>query len=160
MKNIAKTLLIVLAIIAFACKQNGNNATSSTADTTVANVQTKEEIAYNEVLEVHDSVMPKMGKLIGYQKRAKQSSDSITQLLKAKNILGAKVYKQQVDSLLIALQLAEKGMNDWMQAFNAEPNLPTTEERTAYFIDQKQKALNMKGQFFGALNKATQLFGE
>jgi len=157
MKPLLYTFITLLSVIAFACKEAntgnaGNDATKK--------VMTKEDSAYKEAIEIHDQVMPKLGKLIGYEKKAQQRSDSVAQIIKKSSLPGAKEFKLRVDSLLFELKLAEKGMNDWMEGFTAEPKLPTTEERTAYFEDQKAKALLMKDKFFTALNKAKEMLGE
>ncbi len=157
MKSLLYTFLTIFCIIAFGCKEA--NTTNSGNDAT-KKVMTKEDSAYTEALDIHDEVMPKMGKIIGYQKKAQQQLDSVAQLIKKSGMAGTKEFKQRVDSLLFELKLAEKGMNDWMEGFTAEPKLPTTEERTAYFEDQKAKALKMKEKFFVALDKAKQMLGE
>lgn len=157
MKSLFYTFLSILCIIAFACKEANTNNPGNDA---TKKVMTKEDSAYTEALDIHDEVMPKMGKIIGYQKKAQQRLDSVAQLLKKNGLAGAKEFKQRVDSLLFELKLAERGMNDWMEGFTAEPKLPTTEERTAYFEDQKVKALKMKDKFFTALDKAKAMLGE
>ena len=157
MKSLFYTFLSILCIIAFACKDANTNNPGNDA---TKKVMTKEDSAYTEALDIHDEVMPKMGKIIGYQKKAQQRLDSVAQLLKKNGLAGAKEFKQRVDSLLFELKLAERGMNDWMEGFTAEPKLPTTEERTAYFEDQKVKALKMKDKFFTALDKAKAMLGE
>ena len=50
-------------------------------------------------------------------------------------------YKQRMDSLFYDLKIAEKSMNDWMEQFNPDPKLPTTEEKVAYFKEQKAKVV-------------------
>ncbi|MES2777662.1 MAG: hypothetical protein V4722_26020 [Bacteroidota bacterium] len=158
MKPVLYTFIAIATLIIFACKEAGTNANPGNDAT--KKVQTKEDSAYNAAIEIHDEVMPKMGKLIGYQRKAQQRSDSAAMLIKKSGLAGAKEFKQRVDSLLFELKLAEKGMNDWMEGFNAEPKLPTAEERTAYFEDQKAKAIKMKSQFFAALDKAKEMLGE
>ncbi len=58
------------------------------------------------------------------------------------------------------LKGAEKNMNDWMGQFNPDPKMPTTEQRSAYFQDQKEKATAMKNGFFAALKKADSLLAK
>jgi hypothetical protein len=157
MKPLLYTFITLLSVIAFACKEAN---TSNPNNDATKKVLSKEDSAYNEAIDIHDQVMPQMGKLMGYQKKAQQRIDSVVQLIKKNGMAGAKEFKLRADSLLFELKLAEKGMNDWMEGFSAEPKLPTTEERTAYFEDQKAKALVMKDKFFTALNKAKEMLGE
>ncbi len=157
MKPLLYTCITILGMIAFACKEANTGNPSNDA---TKKVMTKEDSAYKEALSIHDEVMPKMGKLMGYQKRAQQRLDSVLQLIKKSGLAGANGFKTRVDTLMFELKLAEKGMNDWMEGFTAEPKLPTTEERTAYFEDQKAKAQKMKEKFFAALDKAKKMLGE
>ncbi|MEO7311057.1 MAG: hypothetical protein ABIX01_11715 [Chitinophagaceae bacterium] len=158
MKSLLYSIITLISVIAFSCKE-ANNASNPGNDAT-KKVLTKEDSAYNDAIDIHDQVMPKMGKLIGYQKKLQLRLDSAASLIKQKAMPGVKAFQQRADSLLFELKLAEKGMNDWMEGFTAEPKLPTTEERTAYFEDQKAKALKMKDRFFAALEKAKEMLGE
>jgi len=157
MKSVFYTFCITAAIITYSCKQNTNTNTGNDA---TKKVLTKEDSAYNDAIDIHDEVMPKMGQLIGYQKKAQQRIDSITKLIQQKTFSGTRDLKQRADSLLFELKMAQKEMNDWMTGFNADPKLPTAEERTAYFEDQKAKAAKMKKKFFAALDKAKAELGE
>jgi len=158
MKLLLYTLFALSGMLVFACNEAETNTNPGNDATKKA--LTKEDSAFKDAMAVHDEVMPKMGKLIGYQKKAQQRLDSTAVLLKQKALPGAKDFMKRVDSLLLQLRLAEKGMNDWMEGFNPEPKLPTTEERIAYFEDQKIKAEKMKAVFFAALNNAKEMLGE
>ena len=163
MKPLLYTFLTVLCVLIFSCKETNTN--TNPGNDATKKILTKEDSAYNEALHIHDQVMPQMGKLIGYQKKARQRADSISRFLKNADITeqaakSVTMERESLNHLIFELKMAEKEMNDWMQGFTAEPKLPTTEERTAYFEDQKVRALKMKDQFFAALNKAKEMLGE
>lgn len=140
------------------CRQSSSNQNDDNGQ--LKQPLTKEDSIYNEVIDIHDEVMPKMGKLIGYQKKAQYYSDSAKQSMQKHSMPGLKEYKQQMDSLIYDLKAAEKAMNDWMEQFNPDPKLPTTEEKVAYFQEQKARALKMKEQFYIALEKGKRLLNE
>lgn len=116
--------------------------------------KTTADSLYDEVLELHDMAMPKMGKLIGYQKIATQKIDSINVLLKTRKTQALVDTKRKYEQVLSQLKAAEKGMNDWMEGFNPDPKFPTNAEMVGYFEDQKQKAAKMKIDMFSALDSA------
>ena len=155
MKRVHYNILVYfLFIISYcACKETNTHPNNDATK----KIQTKEDSAYNETIRIHDEVMPKMGKLIGYEKKAQHQLDSIVNRMEKNELPGMQELKQKMESLLTQLKMAEKGMNDWMQGFDPEPKLPTTEERIAYFLDQKIKAQKMKDDFFAALDSAKQI---
>ncbi len=64
----------------------------------------------------------------------------------------------KLDVLNDSLKAADKAMNDWMDGFDADPKMPTTAERAAYFADQKQKAEIMRTRFLHTLASADSFF--
>lgn len=115
---------------------------------------------YQAVMDLHNETMAKYGKLLGYEKKAQQKVDSINQYLQKNNCKceGVREALKNGSTLANELKAAEKNMNDWMGQFNPDPKMATTEERAAYFLDQKEKATIMKDGFFKALGKADSLF--
>jgi hypothetical protein len=106
------------------------------------------------VIALHDAVMPKMGKLIGYKKALQAKIDSVDNSLKSKKRMEAASEENQYVKLLAQVEAAEKAMNDWMDQFNPDPNLPGKEEMIQYFEDQKARAAAMKQEVLAALDSA------
>jgi hypothetical protein len=144
MKNV-KILAIAFAFLA-AIGCNNNAPTQEAA----APAKTPEDSLYNLVMDVHDAAMPKMGKLMGYQKTIQQQIDS----LKALKASASAATIEKLTQLQLQLADAEKQMNDWMAQFEPDPKLPTTEERAKYFAEQEVKAKKMKEFMFAALDSA------
>jgi hypothetical protein len=151
--------MLALSLLMFAC-QNGSSEKVETA--TSANSPLEDSL-YKQVLAVHDEIMPKMGKLMGYEKKAQQQMDSLKSVMSGTS-LPVEVSRRlatnanTLDTLNENLKAAEKAMNDWMDQFDPDPKMPTTEERAAYFARQKQKADSMKTQFLQAYQQAEQYF--
>lgn len=150
-------ILLSIACIAIAC-----NETPKATSNATTKIKTKEDTLYQAVMELHNETMAKYGKLLGYEKKAQQRVDSIQQILKKSPCYCEGMHEalNRDSSLVKQLKAADKNMNDWMGQFNPDPKMPTTEERAAYFLDQKEKATIMKNGFFEVLNKADSLLGE
>jgi hypothetical protein len=102
------------------------------------------------LLKLHDEAMPQMGKLIGLQKKAEAQIDSLNKLEDA----ASKQLLARMQQLKSQLAAAEKGMNDWMEQFNPDPDSTVTKDPAAYFADQKAKAQLMRDYIFVALDSA------
>ncbi len=155
-----KLAIAFFSIVCFcvACKQTPKTNNNPAA----VKIKTKEDTLYQAVMDLHNETMAKYGKLLGYEKKAQQKVDSAKIMLKDKNCR----CEAQAQTVIINLDLldelkaAEKNMNDWMGQFNPDPKMKTTEERAAYFLEQKEKAMLMKDSFFKALAKADSLLGK
>jgi hypothetical protein len=151
--------ITAVAVTLFSC----NTATNKTGEATATKTATLEDSLYQQVMDIHNELMPKMGKLKGYQAQAQKQIDSI------KAIISSTTYPAEVtrriaddgnklDILNDSLKAAEGAMNDWMDGFDGDPQMKTTQERAAYFADQKQKAEIMRNRFLNAYQKAEQFF--
>lgn len=128
--------------------QNQQQPASAAVEATTAN--TAEDSLYKAVMALHDEAMPKMGALMGLQKKAQQKIDSLKTLNQPASLL----LIDQLQKLQLQLGSAENGMNEWMSQFNPDPQMPTTEERAKYFADQQAKAQAMRNKIFEVLDSA------
>jgi hypothetical protein len=105
----------------------------------------------NEVIGVHDEVMPKMGELRSYQKAllAKQEE------LQNENTDSVKV--QAFGKAAIACDNAYQGMFVWMRQFDAKLEGMNEEESLAYLQDQLVKVTIVNKDIKVALNNAEEL---
>lgn len=157
-----KSVFIAVAIVItslYSCTSSTNE--KSNVDT--AENKSLEDSLYKQVMAIHNEVMPKMGKVMGYQKLAQKQMDSIKSIISHTSFptevarrIASDVNK--LDVLNDSLKAADQAMNDWMDQFDADPKMPTTEERAAYFADQKQKAEAMRTRFLQALASADSFF--
>ncbi|HSC55237.1 MAG TPA: hypothetical protein VLC98_16510 [Phnomibacter sp.] len=132
---------------ALACSNNNNEHKGATVE---ASAKSPEDSLYELVLSLHDAAMPKIGKLMGYQKAIQHRIDS----LKATKGKVSEELVIELEILQLQLSSAEKQMNDWMEQFEPDPQMPTTEERARYFAEQEVKARRMKDAIFAALDSA------
>lgn len=116
---------LALVMIAVACKQE------------VSNPELKQ--MYDEVMEIHDEVMPKMRDI----HRAKRS---LRNSVEGENV-------PEVDSLIHLLETADESMMDWMAQFKKPPN-DDIEAAKSYYRDQMQKMIQVKEDMLNALSAA------
>ena len=150
-----KTLQISLSICLLFVLLNSCKTATDTPSTVETKVKTLSDSLYDDVLALHEMAMPKMGKLMGYQKTAQQKIDSLNVILKSKKAEATEELKAKYVELLAQLKAAEKGMNDWMEGFDPDPKMPTQQELIDYFSKQKTSAQKMKDEVFAAIDSAT-----
>lgn len=114
----------------------------------------------NEVLDIHDEVMPKMGELMSLRKKVMTKSETLSADV---NHDQNEVYT--LDSLAIALESANKGMMTWMNDWskNASNFLDQDDQPIAgvteaavlnYLKDEKQRILNVNENFKSTIKAA------
>ena len=105
------------------------------------------------VMAAHDVAMPKMGKLKGYQDLLSVKIDSLKQAKADAAVIA------QFEGLKTMLADAEKGMNDWMDAFEYEPEMSADSARV-YMLDQQAKAEKMSKAILASLDSAQVVLGQ
>lgn len=113
------------------------------------------DLLFEEVVAMHDEAMPKMGKLKGYIKDLERKIDSLTNLQDA----SSKQLRGDYAKLLIGLQRAEKGMMDWMDDFQPEPDGISEDSLISYYGLEKVKAKAMRDDIFNMLDSASTKLG-
>lgn len=140
-------LLIILSLagmIGMSCKRktadvqtNGNAAS--------ADLQNFE----NEIMKVHDEVMPKMTNI---NKLSTQLRDIKSRTGKTPE--GQPVAIEGLDETLQALREAEQGMMDWMKNYS-EIKASLTEENLKKFYEKElQKIMSVKDNMLNSIEKA------
>ena len=118
--------------------------------------KTPADSLYTQVMDIHDQVMPKMGKIRGAQKQAQQVLDSLSGLpvQQAKAVAS---YKQSVEALISELNYADFAMDKWMVEFNLDSAKDNLALRMAYLQSELDKVSNVKKAILGSLSKADSL---
>lgn len=120
----------VLAFIAFsACERKTSN----------------QDALYEEVMAVHDEVMPWMQDIMRYKRQIRERIDA----------MAASGDASELNELMTQLDAADKAMMDWMRNFSRQDYKEMTEEEADAFLkDQKQKVEEVRSGMREALNKA------
>lgn len=112
MKNIFS--LIVLATLMASC--------------TPSKKEVEEKPLMDQVMEVHDAVMPKMGSLMKVKKQLVAKADTADS-----------VASEELKTLAQEIDLANEAMMDWMRNF--DPNFEGTEEEVKDYLMKKKKGI-------------------
>jgi hypothetical protein len=150
MKTIFTAIVISIAI-ASCGESKSHQHDSTTAPLTQA------DSLYEEIMQLHDAVMPKMGKVRGARDYAQHLIDSINKL-SVKSKAGLQVYESQLQELAVELNNADVEMDNWMMAFNMDSLTNDQAKRVLYFTEEKQKVTKVKEAVLGSLAKADSLF--
>ncbi len=136
MKNIFSSLncVICVAIILLSCgSQNESN----------------EELK-DEVIAIHDEVMPKMGELKTMRKGILEISESLHQEDSVSN--AEKI--RNLESLAERMDKAFDGMFVWMRQYKAGSEDMSEKEYREYLLDQKEKVEKVNADIKATMNEA------
>ena len=120
-------------------------------------LKTPEDSLYHDVMEGHDAVMPKMGKVRAAQKEAQRLLDSIS-TLPAKAQKEAGELKTKLETLVNDLNYSDFAMDKWMSEFNMDSAKNNMEQRLKYLTDEKMKVGKVKEAVLNGLAKADSIF--
>lgn len=105
-----------------------------------------------EVIAVHDEVMPKMGQLKSLEKNSLQMAE---ELANGQEPDSAKI--AALKSLAVELDQAYEGMFVWMRQYDVEDGEKSPEEVRIYLEDQIEKVTEVNAQIKAVLAKADSL---
>jgi len=123
------------------------------------------QILRDEVLDIHDEVMPKMGQVMSLRKKVRAKSQEI---LLTENFDQIKV--SDLDSIAEALELANKEMMSWMNDWTknsssyldveAKPKEGVKFEEVVKFLEEeKKRVLKIKTDLNEAISAAKAILG-
>lgn len=105
---------------------------------------------FEEVVALHDEAMPKISKVKGYIKDLEAKIDSLS----ARKDAASKALLADYNNLLAGLKRADKGMFDWMDAFDPEIKDASEDSIKNYYTAEKAKAKAMRDDIFNMLDSA------
>ncbi len=105
----------------------------------------------DEVMEIHDEVMPKMGEMNTLKNELLADADSLSADSSNVENLELSIDLKQIAS---ELEEANKSMMDWMRNYKPTFDEQTHEEIMQYLEDQKVKAGEVKTKILTSIEKA------
>lgn len=115
-------------------------------------IQEQNLMMREKIIEIHDEVMPMMGRLKSLEKKANQEIDR----LEEENPDTARIEELKV--LAVDLNAAYDGMFDWMHQYEATDGDRTPEEVKVFLDEQLIKISEVNAQFKEVLTKADEMF--
>jgi len=138
MKKIPFVLLVLLSILIFSC----------------GNKKSQNELLKEQVILVHDEVMPKIGSLKSHQEKLNEKAEKLEKSEESENS------QKQIADLRAAAEDCENAYNEmfvWMRQFESDLEEMTDEEAKVYLEEQLEKVEKVKKEFLQALEKGEAL---
>ena len=107
---------------------------------------------YDEVMKVHDEVMPKMNDIYKLKGQLKERIDNTPGLAEDK--------KKEIESIIVRLDSASEGMMVWMRKFNPLPDSLGEEQAKEYLEGEMEKIKKVREDVRKALEDAVAEAGE
>lgn len=117
----------------------------------IAGCDTKKDnqALYDEVMNVHDEVMPKMDDIYKLKEELKKEIVDTPGMVEEK--------RKAIESAILQLDAASEEMMDWMRNFNPLPDSLGEENARKYLEEQKTKVDKVKEDMLQAIDKAKSL---
>ena len=143
MRHSVLYLVTITCIILVSCQKKDSDDSSSGQPV----VETSpNQILYEEVMDIHDEVMPKMSAIYLQKRRLSLKLDSVSSDKKA-----------EIQTAIQQLDSASEEMNIWMQQFQPKPDSTGVEEAREYLEDQMIKVKKVKVDMIESLDNAAKL---
>jgi hypothetical protein len=133
---------ILLSLLA-ACAPSGDH----TEHDTDSGQDSSHVVLYNEVMDIHDEVMPKMEDLYNMKK-------DIEERLKDPKGLAAD-QREKLEKKVAQIDSVSKLMMDWMHEFNPPPDSAESEEKRAYLERELERVRLVKQAMLETLEQGT-----
>jgi hypothetical protein len=143
----AITLLFIICAALTGCKEksHGNDHGHDTEASDA--VETSEnQVLYNEVMKIHDEVMPKMNDIYKKKEELKNKIANTPNMAEEK--------KKQIDATIAKLDSADESMMEWMRKFNPLPDSLGEEKAREYLETEMEKVKKVRENIQQALKQA------
>ncbi|HEX6891387.1 MAG TPA: hypothetical protein VF141_11845 [Chryseolinea sp.] len=146
---LSNTLLPVMLLIIWSCSQKSNDDhhdhEGHDPDTHGA-VEGGNQALYDEVMKVHDEVMPKMDHMYQLKGQLKEKIDNTPGMADDK--------KKEIEGKILQLDSASEGMMVWMRQFNPLPDSLGEEQAREYLEGEMEKIKKVRDDVRKALEEA------
>ena len=114
----------------------------------VVGCTSKTETLKDEVMAIHDEVMPRMQDIMNLKKQARQQIDSLSS-----DTLSQDARIEELEQLIQELEEADEAMMGWMRAYKRNFE-GSDEEYMEYLMGEKQKIQQVRDEMMEAINEA------
>jgi len=148
MKTISWKFLFLFLIIISGCQQKVKETGDHEHDATSGDVveTSGNQELYNQVMKIHDEVMPKMENIHRSKQELKEKI--------SKNPKITEVERIKIDALIAKLDSAGEGMMIWMREFRPIPDSLGEEKAREYLENEMERVKRVRENIIQALNEA------
>ena len=137
-------MLALITLLVIGCDPKKNNGGHSQDEHQGGNQE-----LYDEVMKVHDEVMPKMDDIYKYKVRLKKQITDDPAMAPEK--------EKTIEAVILKLDSASDGMMVWMRNFNPLPDSLGVEQARSYLEEEKKKVVKVKEDMLEAIEEAKSL---
>lgn len=146
-KKIAmKNLQIILLITALALISCGKGSKNTHASHDEPMDESPNQALYDQVMDVHDEVMPKMDEIMRLKRELQEKIANTPDLVVEK--------KKQLERIISNLDSASTAMMNWMHEFNPLPDSVDQEKARVYLESEMERIKNVKTLTLETIEKA------
>jgi hypothetical protein len=143
--SISKYLLLAALVVMWGCGQKSSSENHDHGGGHDAEEGGNQSL-YDEVMKVHDEVMPKMNDIYKLKEQLKDKIANTPDMVAEK--------KQQIESTISRLDSASEGMMVWMRNFNPLPDSVGEQEARDYLESEMEKIKKVSEDVRKALEDA------
>jgi len=143
MKNILFVFLVAYVFMLTNCGQKSNDHNHEHHN---QEEQSANQGLYEEVMNVHDEVMPKMDDIYKLKEQLKKQLEATPGMVDEK--------KRDLENTILQLDSASEGMMVWMRNFDPIPDSLGEEKARKYLEEQKEKVNKVKEDMLQAIEEA------
>jgi TolA-binding protein len=141
MKNL-KILFVIGLLAMSACSKTGEHEHSE-HDT--ASVESPNQALYDQVMDVHDEVMPRMDELMKLKRELQDKIANTPDMVVEK--------KAQMEKMISNLDSASTAMMNWMHEFNPLPDSVDQEKAREYLESEMERIRKVKSLVTETIDK-------
>ncbi len=145
-----------LVLLWASCNSPKNNTDPETAidDKEAPEEVRAEKALYDQVMQIHDEIMPKMDNIMKAKGQLQERLDSLRQINGNENLVSA------MEEATTSLTEADEAMMQWMRNFKPQDDVKDHQTVIDYYKDQEEKIKAVKDQMYNSLEEAEKLLKE
>ncbi|MEQ8476133.1 MAG: hypothetical protein RIB54_07820 [Fulvivirga sp.] len=147
LKNILPFLLIIMLISA--CENKTTEQQEEVVTDEIPEEVKIEKALYDDVMDVHDEMMPKMENMMSMKGKLKEKVDLLKEEAAQSELVN------ELENIIQSLEIADEAMMNWMRQFDPETDSLSHEEIVEYYTLQKQKMDSVKVIMVEAIESAS-----
>jgi archaellum component FlaC len=141
---LSKTVISFVLVVIWSCGQKSNDEHHDHDGHEME--EGGNQALYDEVMKVHDEVMPKMDNIYKLKGKLKEKIDNTPDLAADK--------KKEIEGIILRLDSASEGMMVWMRKFNPLPDSLGEEQAKEYLEGEMEKIKKVKEDVRKVLEEA------
>ncbi|MCW5909999.1 MAG: hypothetical protein KIT62_02935 [Cyclobacteriaceae bacterium] len=136
-------VFLVVIVLLSACDKR-NSSVSETDDTR----DDPNQVLYDQVMDVHDEVMPKMDEIMRLKRQLQEQIANTPGMVVER--------KQQLERMISNLDSAGAAMMNWMHKFNPLPDSADPEKAREYLESEMERIRSVRTLMLESIDKAKQ----